>query len=74
MTKKFPRLIPLAKWNEYHPYPTVPALRNLAFTKPSGFEKVVIRVNGRVLVNEAAWFKWVDQQAAESEVNNEKSG
>ncbi len=56
------RLIPLTKWSYYHDYPSISGLRHLVFTMPVGFEKVVRRVNRRVLLDEAAWFAWVEEQ------------
>ena len=36
------RLIPLVKWNEYHPDPSIKALRMLVFRKnENGFDKVI---------------------------------
>ncbi len=55
------RFIPLAKWNEYHADPTVPALRMLDFKRAkNGFEEfnVTERRGSRVLVNEQNFFKW----------------
>lgn len=56
------RLIPLTDWPKYHPYPPLGGLRHLVFTMPPGFEKVVRRVNRRVLIDEGAWFQWVAEQ------------
>lgn len=58
---KSPRFIPLAKWNEYHADPTVPAMRMLDFKRnENGFEEfnVTERRGNRVLVNEENFFKW----------------
>jgi len=60
------RLIPVPDWNKYHPYPSQAGLRHLIFfakTKPNGFDKVVRRVGRRVLIDEAAFFSWVDAQS-----------
>jgi len=59
------RLIPLTDWHKYHAWPPLGGLRHLVFTMPPGFEKVVRRVNRRILLNEAAWFAWVDEQNQE---------
>lgn len=57
------RLIPVTKWQEYHMYPTLGALRALIFkAKENGFDKVIRRIGGRVLVNEDAYFQWVEEQ------------
>lgn len=56
------RLIPLTKWNQYHPDPTVSALRNLVFNKDkNGFDKVIERRGCRVLINEQEYFEWRKQ-------------
>ena len=56
------RLIPLTKWNEYHPDPSVKALRMLVFYKDkNGFDKVIEKRGHRVLINEQAYFDWQEQ-------------
>ena len=58
-----PRLIPVTDWNSYHPWPTVAGLRHLIFFgKSNGFDEVVRRIGRRVLIDEAAFFAWVDKQ------------
>lgn len=58
-----PRLIPLVKWNDYHPDPSVKALRMLVFRQhENGFDKVVERRKKRILINENAYFEWKAQQ------------
>ena len=55
------RLIPVTKWNDYHAYPTIGALRALIFNAhKNGFDKVIRRVGGRVLIKEDAFFEWVE--------------
>lgn len=54
-----PRLIPLVKWNDYHPDPSVKALRMLVFRKDNnGFDKVIVRRGNRILINEKEFFEW----------------
>jgi hypothetical protein len=56
------RLIPVTQWIDYHPYPTLGALRALVFNEhKNGFNKVVRRINSRVLISEQDFFKWVDE-------------
>jgi len=56
------RLIPVTKWNEYHDWPPIGGLRHLVFNEErNGFSKVVRRVGRRVLLDEAAFFEWVDE-------------
>ena len=58
-----PRHIPLTKWPEYHSYPSIGGLRHLVFNAEiNGFSKVVRRVGKRVLIDESAYFKWVEEQ------------
>lgn len=57
------RLIPAADWNKYHAWPPCGGLRHLIFyAKTNGFDKVIRRVGRRVLVDEQAFFTWVDSQ------------
>lgn len=60
------RLIPIPKFNDYHPDPSPAALRWLVFTNKDGFESCVVRRGRRVLIDEAAYFEWLNKQ-------NEKS-
>ena len=56
---QYPKLIPLVKWNEHFPDPSVKALRMLVFRKDTnGFDKVVVRRGNRVLLNVDEYFKW----------------
>ena len=55
------RLIPLPKWNEYHPHPTVAGMRMKVFYSDiNGFDEyeVVHRDGKRVLIDEQAYFHW----------------
>ncbi len=57
------RLIPVSKWSDFHPWPPVGGLRHLIFNaKTNGFDRVIRRVGRRVLVDEAAFFDWLDTQ------------
>ena len=54
------RFIPVAKWNEYHPWPPQGGLRHLIFfEKSNGFDSVVVRIGRKVLIDEEAFFAWV---------------
>ena len=68
METQKPNLIPVPKWPEHHNYPSVSGMRWLIFhEKTNGFHKVVKRVGRRVLIDEAAYFEWVEaQQAAQA--------
>lgn len=60
------RLIPLSKWNDYHPYPTVGALRQYYFYKDSnGFAEVCENGGmngGRILIKEQSLFRWIENR------------
>ncbi len=58
-----PRLIPVPKWNDHHEYPALGGLRGLIFNRETnGFDKVVKKVGRRVLIDEQAFFTWVEEQ------------
>ena len=57
------RLIPVTEWNKYHPWPPVGGLRHLIFyAKKNGFGRALRRSGRRVLIDEAEFFHWLDQQ------------
>lgn len=57
------RLIPVTKWNEYHPWPPVGGLRHLIFfEKKNGFAHCVVRLGRRVLIDEERFFEWADRE------------
>jgi hypothetical protein len=58
------RIIPVTKWAEHHAWPSTSALRNLIFhADKNGFDAVVRRVAGRVLIDETAFFTWAENAA-----------
>jgi len=60
--KQQSRLIPLAKWNDYHDYPTIGALRHLAFYRhKNGEDKFLRNVGKRLLICEKSFFEWVNE-------------
>ena len=61
------RLIPVTRWNDHHEWPPIGGLRHLIFyAKANGFDAVVRRVGRRVLIDEAAFFRWVEAQHGET--------
>jgi hypothetical protein len=57
------RLIPASKWHLHHAWPSSSGLRNLILkARKNGFHEAVRRVGRRVLIDEAAFFAWVDNQ------------
>ena len=57
------KLIPLTQWPEHHTYPNIAGLRYLVFNANSnGFASCIKRIGKRILIDEAAYFAWVDSQ------------
>ncbi|PCJ95131.1 MAG: hypothetical protein COA45_12445 [Zetaproteobacteria bacterium] len=57
------KLIPLTQWNDFHSWPPQGGLRYLVFNATSnGFDKVIKRAGRRVLIDERAFFQWVEAQ------------
>jgi hypothetical protein len=57
------RLIPLADWPKFHPWPTERALRWIFFHREkNGFSSCVVRVGRRILMDEAKFFEWASTQ------------
>lgn len=60
------RLIPLTKWNEYHPWPSEAGIRNLvANAKAKNFTNVYVKAGGRILIDEQAFFAWAKSQGGQ---------
>jgi hypothetical protein len=56
------RLIPAARWHQYHPWPSQAALRDLILKAGrNGLTPAIRRVGRRVLIDEAEFFAWVDR-------------
>ncbi len=59
------KLIPLTQWNQHHSFPPQGGLRHLVFhSQTNGFDKCIRRVGRRILIDEGAYFAWVDDQNA----------
>jgi hypothetical protein len=59
MQEQTTRLIPVKDWGKFHLWPSVGGLRWLIFNaKTNGFDRVVRRCGGRVLIDEAAFDEW----------------
>lgn len=57
------RFIPVTDWKNHHPWPAVGGLRHLIFNaETNGFEKVIVRAGRRVLIDEKAFFEWLNAQ------------
>ena len=57
------RLIPVTQWNDHHAWPPIGGLRHLIFhADKNGFGAVIHRCGRCVLIDEQAFFQWVEQQ------------
>lgn len=57
------KIIPLTQWNDHHPWPSQSGLRYLVFhSNDNGFDQVIRRSGRRVLIDEHAFFMWLDEQ------------
>lgn len=56
------RLIPVPRFNEFHPDPSPKAIRWMIFNNKNDFNRCVVRRGRRVLIDEAEYFRWLDEQ------------
>ena len=57
------KLIPLTRWSSHHEYPNIAGLRHLVFhSEKNGFDSCIKRIGRRILIDEDAYFAWVDAQ------------
>ncbi len=59
------RLIPVVKWNKFHPWPTVNGLRYYIHNQhTNGLAKsgAILRVGARILIDQDRFHAWVDSQ------------
>lgn len=57
------RIIPLTEWPNHHAWPPIGGLRHLVFhADKNGFNKVIRRAGRRVLLDEKAFFAWLEDQ------------
>ena len=60
-------LVPASEWPKHHAWPPIGGLRHLIFNaKSNGFDAVIRRVGRRVLIDEGAFFAWVDSQGSKA--------
>ena len=58
------RLIPLTQWPKHHAWPPLGGLRHLVFhAQTNGFDRVIRKVHNRILIDEQAFFAWVEEEA-----------
>lgn len=56
------RFIPVTDWKNHHPWPRDGGLRHLIFhADKNGFNKVIVRAGRRILIDEHAFFEWLDE-------------
>jgi hypothetical protein len=59
------KFIPVPSWNDHHEWPRHGGLRHLIFNrKTNGLDQfgVIKKVGKRVLIDEAAFFAWIEGQ------------
>ena len=62
------RLIPVKDWNKFHMWPPIGGLRHLIFNEhTNGFNRVVRRCGRRVLIDEAAFFEWINNKGQQND-------
>lgn len=60
-----PRFIPLTKWNDYFPDPTVSALRWMVFRDTNFANRCIVRRGRRLIVDADAYARWLEEQNPE---------
>ncbi len=57
------RVIPLIKWPDFHPWPSIEGLRYIVkHAHYNGFNTAIIRAGSRVLISEQAFFNWLQER------------
>lgn len=68
------RFIPVTQFPNHHPWPPIGGLRHLIFNaKSNGFDAVIKRAGRRVLIDEQAFFSWLDKQNTQGEANHARA-
>lgn len=61
------RYIPVPQWEKYHEWPKAGGLRHLIFYRnKNGFNKVIKKIGRRVLIDETAFFNWINERNKKS--------
>lgn len=61
MNKPIKKLIPVSKWSDFHDWPPMGGLRHLiSNARKNGFDKCIVRIGRRILIDESRFFEWVD--------------
>lgn len=59
-----PNLLPLSRFNDYIPFPSVDSIRQLRFYNTGNFNEKVVRLIGkRIYINVPAFFAWVEENS-----------
>jgi hypothetical protein len=59
------RFLTVPQFCAEHPWPSLGGLRHLIFhASANGFDSAILRVGRRVLIDEAAFFAWMDRQVS----------
>ena len=62
-TDKCTRLLTVSEWAKVHTWPPEGGMRHLIFNaSTNGFDQVIRRVGRRVLIDESAFFQWVNSK------------
>ena len=57
------KLITIPNWNKHHEWPSMSGLRYLIFhANTNGFNSCIVRAGRRILIDEARFFEWLDNQ------------
>jgi hypothetical protein len=63
MTDKYPTYLTCNQFCAKHSWPPLGGLRHLIFHgDTNGFNQVIVRIGKRVLINEDAFFKWLEDK------------
>ena len=62
-SEKFLDMVPLSRFNDFYPYPSVGSLRQLLFYNTNGFaDKVIRRIgNKRIYIKISALKSWIEE-------------
>ncbi len=60
--EKEKKIIPLCRWNDYHEWPSISALRWYRFQDKNGFNKCLISIGRKLYIDEQLFFDWLSEQ------------
>ena len=57
----FADLVPLSKWNDVNPWPSVGSIRQLIFYNTDEFaDRVIVKIGKRLYLSTSAFWKWIE--------------